>query len=102
MLELQCLPSAKCSVTIINCCLVIEISQDAESFEAEVQCEIADEALIPTTPALHKNINQDEKKWNKKEIIRKAVEKNSTKDAFRKKKLISQHNLKITSMPSAL
>lgn len=54
---------------------MIEISQDAESFEAEVQCEIADEALIPTTPALHKNINQDEKKWNKKEIIRKAVGK---------------------------
>lgn len=55
---------------------MIEISQDAESFEAEVQCEIADEALIPTTPALHKNINQDEKKkWNKKEIIRKAGER---------------------------
>lgn len=79
MLELQCLPSAKCSVTIINCCSVIEISQDAESFEAEFQCEIADEALIPTTPALHKNINQDEKKWNKKEIIRKAVEKKQHK-----------------------
>lgn len=87
MLELQCLPSAKCSVTIINCCSVIEISQDAESFEAEVQCEIADEALIPTTPALHKNINQDEKKWNKKEIIRKAVEKKTTQRMPLEKKI---------------
>lgn len=87
MLELQCLPSAKCSVTIINCCSVIEISQDAESFEAEVQCEIADEALIPTTPALHKNINQDEKKWNKKEIIRKAVEKRTAQRMPLEKKI---------------
>lgn len=87
MLELQCLPSAKCSVTIINCCSVIEISQDAESFEAEVQCEIADEALIPTTPALHKNINQDEKKWNKKEIIRKAVEKKTAQRMPLEKKI---------------
>lgn len=87
MLELQCLPSAKCSVTIINCCSVIEISQDAESFEAEVQCEIADEALIPTTPALHKNINQDEKKWNKKEIIRKAVGKKTAQRMPLEKKI---------------
>lgn len=66
---------------------MIEISQDAESFEAEVQCEIADEALIPTTPALHKNINQDEKKWNKKEIIRKAVEKKTAQRMPLEKKI---------------
>ena len=53
----QYLPASKCSNTSTNCCLVNGISQDARSFEAKAQREVAAEALI--LQLLHKKIRNN-------------------------------------------
>lgn len=58
LLELQYLPASKCSNTSTNCCLVNEISQDARSFEAKAQREVAGGALIPKLLHIRNNNNR--------------------------------------------